>query len=212
MSTKAKVDIRIKRYDEIVKYLSEMGARGVDLSNVFKAFVPKYQNIVNKDWELQGKQMGKRWKGLSPLYKKWKLYMYRKGLSASKKADLIIDGKLKKAATGGLGWFQEIGKAMLKMGIKGIPHANIHQEGGTIPAHTITITEKMRAFFWFMYYETKDTMYRAMALTKKTSFHIKAVKMPQRPYLKSYDKGIPGEAIQIFIDMVEDYVIRGKIQ
>lgn len=53
-----------------------------------------------------------------------------------------------------------------------LPYANIHNEGGRIP-----ITSKMRAFFWARYKETKDPIYKACALTKKTHIDI-----PQRQF------------------------------
>lgn len=52
-------------------------------------------------------------------------------------------------------------------------HAEIHNNGGIIP-----ITTKSRKFFWFMYKETGETKWKAMALTKKKAFII-----PKRQFI-----------------------------
>lgn len=71
------------------------------------------------------------------------------------------------------------------------PYAGIHNEGGTI---TINITDKARKFFWAMYMAnvgkggvikqngsaTAASMWKAMALTKKSSI---TIHMPQRQYI-----------------------------
>jgi phage gpG-like protein len=57
------------------------------------------------------------------------------------------------------------------------PYAAIHNEGGRI---TIRITPKMRKYFWYMYYKTKQDKYKAMALTKKTAF---LMNIPQRQFM-----------------------------
>jgi phage gpG-like protein len=69
-------------------------------------------------------------------------------------------------------------------------HARIHNEGGII---NIPITKKMRDYFWYRYYgiadkkgnivngsPTEASMWKAMALTKKT--HLK-IKMPKRQFM-----------------------------
>lgn len=93
------------------------------------------------------------------------------------------------------------------------PYADIHNDGGTI---TIRLTDKMRRFFWAMYYKangirrttggkgrkkakTKAAMvaeqYKWMALTKRKTF---AVRIPQRKFI--YDckevRGIVKELVK----------------
>lgn len=58
-----------------------------------------------------------------------------------------------------------------------VVYAYIHEFGGTI---TIPVTTKARGFFWAMWYETGDDMWKAMALSKKSVFKIN---MRARPYL-----------------------------
>lgn len=53
------------------------------------------------------------------------------------------------------------------------PYAEIHNNGGIIP-----ITKKARKYFWFMFKETGDTKWKAMALTKKQAFI-----MPKRQFI-----------------------------
>lgn len=48
-------------------------------------------------------------------------------------------------------------------------YAQIHNEGGKI-----TVTKKMRSFFWAMFYETGEEVYRNMAMTKKKEIEIDA--------------------------------------
>jgi len=54
-----------------------------------------------------------------------------------------------------------------------IVYALIHEYGGKIPADR-PITVKMRKFFWFMYFSTKQQFWMNMALTKKTHITMKA--------------------------------------
>lgn len=54
-----------------------------------------------------------------------------------------------------------------------LPYSKIQQEGGKI-----TITPKMRKFFWAKFKETKNPQWKGLALTKKTTINI-----PARPYL-----------------------------
>jgi phage gpG-like protein len=58
-----------------------------------------------------------------------------------------------------------------------VPYANIHNNGGTV---TVRITEKSRKFFWAMHKKTGDGMWKALALTKKTSI---SFKMPKRQFI-----------------------------
>jgi hypothetical protein len=46
--------------------------------------------------------------------------------------------------------------------------------------HTVKVTPKMKRFFWYMFYKSKDVMWRRLALTKKTEFRIIS---PPRPFL-----------------------------
>lgn len=56
-------------------------------------------------------------------------------------------------------------------------YAEIHNNGGTI---VISITEKSRRYFWYMYKVTGKTMWKAMALTKKQKI---TIKIPQRQFI-----------------------------
>lgn len=57
------------------------------------------------------------------------------------------------------------------------PYSSIHNDGGTI---TVRITDRMRKYFWAMFYKTKQTRFKAMALTKKSSF---VMRIPQRRFM-----------------------------
>lgn len=59
-----------------------------------------------------------------------------------------------------------------------VPYAFIHEKGGEI---TIPVTQRMRSFFWAMYFQTSDEKWKHLAITKKTSFMID---MKARPYVE----------------------------
>ncbi|WP_286747883.1 phage virion morphogenesis protein [Roseivirga sp. UBA1976] len=52
-------------------------------------------------------------------------------------------------------------------------YAQIHNEGGKIP-----VTPLMRKFFWAMFYETGEEVYKNMAMTKK-----KEIEIPARTFM-----------------------------
>ncbi len=52
-------------------------------------------------------------------------------------------------------------------------YAQYHNEGATI-----AVTERSRKFFWYMYRQTGDQRWKAMALTEKTSF-----RLPKRQFI-----------------------------
>ena len=60
-------------------------------------------------------------------------------------------------------------------------YAKIHNEGGTI---SVTVTKKMRKFFWAMHYKARTNkdkaFWRGMALTRKT---VLKVNMPKRQFM-----------------------------
>lgn len=58
-----------------------------------------------------------------------------------------------------------------------VAYAGIHNEGGTIK---VTITTKMRKFFWFMHKLTGDDKWKYMALTKKGMLNIT---IPKRQFM-----------------------------
>lgn len=57
------------------------------------------------------------------------------------------------------------------------PYATIHNEGGVI---RITVTDKMRKYFWFMHKATGAPHWKWMALTKNKQLHIT---IPQRQFM-----------------------------
>ncbi len=59
----------------------------------------------------------------------------------------------------------------------GIPYAEIHNSGGTIK---VTVTPKMKKYFWFLFKKTGITQYKWMALTKKEQL---SIHIPQRQFI-----------------------------
>lgn len=60
---------------------------------------------------------------------------------------------------------------------EGLPYAAIHNNGGTI---TVTVTDKMRKFFWAMYKKTENEKWKWMALTKKEQL---TITIPKRQFI-----------------------------
>ena len=74
-------------------------------------------------------------------------------------------------------------------------YAEIHNEGGTLK---IPITTQSRKFFWYMYKETEDEKWKALALTKQTHF---ITKMPQRQFM-----GESAKMMEILDDKLKDTI------
>lgn len=60
---------------------------------------------------------------------------------------------------------------------EGLPYAELHNQGGTV---SVELTDKMRKYFWAMYYKTNELRYKYMALTKEPRM---VIKMPQRQFI-----------------------------
>jgi len=81
-----------------------------------------------------------------------------------------------------------------------VPYAAIHERGGfTKPK----VTKKSRGFFWFMFHKTKNPMWRAMALTKKSNF---TVQIPARPYLSPALSKMEPQIFQTFVDRTKEMI------
>ncbi len=61
------------------------------------------------------------------------------------------------------------------------PYAAIHNYGGIVKP-SITITPRMRNFFWYKFYETGLVSWKAMALTKKKKLK-PVIEIPARPFI-----------------------------
>ncbi len=72
-----------------------------------------------------------------------------------------------------------VSKKYVEVSVDGsiVPYAKMHNEGGEV---TIAITKKSRKFFWAMFYKTNNEMWKAMALTKKTSI---SFRVPRRQFM-----------------------------
>lgn len=58
-----------------------------------------------------------------------------------------------------------------------VPYANIHNQGGVIQTK---VTPEMRKAFWAKWYDTKEVYWKALALTKKSSF---TIRIPKRQFI-----------------------------
>lgn len=95
-----------------------------------------------------------------------------------------------------------------------VPYASIHEEGGTIPAHTVPVTEQMRSYFWAKAYETGMNEFNrwkrlALGAEAKSEFQIPSVNIPPRPYAQPALEDIlpsvverAGELIDVFLSRV----------
>lgn len=77
-------------------------------------------------------------------------------------------------------------RVVISAGSNKVPYAQIHNEGGTIQRN-ITVTPKMRKFAWAKFYETEDSKWKGMALTKKTSI-AQTITMPKRQFMGMNDQ------------------------
>jgi phage gpG-like protein len=98
----------------------------------------------------------------------WEPLKYRKGRPLVDKGTLRASG----VATSGADF------AQVTAG-RGIASAAIHQYGGVTHPR---VTEKSRAFFWAKWFETGETMWKAMALKYKVGDTME-IRIPARPYL-----------------------------
>jgi len=118
--------IRLQRLNELRIHLSKALEKSSDLSPVFNNFKDRFYQVIEQNWGMSGTMFGLRWKELSPKYKQWKIKHYGNG-----KANLILTGRLKAAATGKSNESNvKIEKLKMRIGINNIPYAQIHQEGG----------------------------------------------------------------------------------
>lgn len=62
-----------------------------------------------------------------------------------------------------------------------VPYAKAHNDGAQFIGR-INITEASRKYFWAMYYQTGNSKYKAMALTKKTEFNPR-INIPKRQFI-----------------------------
>jgi phage gpG-like protein len=76
-------------------------------------------------------------------------------------------------------------------------YAAIHNDGGTVK---IPITTKSRRYFWLMFKVTENTMWKALALTKKQSI---TITIPKRQFI--------GESAT-FMGQLNDWVIKQIIK
>ncbi|MEQ9023500.1 MAG: phage virion morphogenesis protein, partial [Pseudomonadales bacterium] len=58
-----------------------------------------------------------------------------------------------------------------------LDYAGIHNKGGQLK---VKVTAKSRRFFWAMWYQTKNDMWKAMALTKKRYM---TITIPKRQFI-----------------------------
>jgi len=84
------------------------------------------------------------------------------------------------------------------------PHAAAH-EYGYGGGKVVTITPRQRAFFWYKYSETGDSMWKALALSK--TYTLAAI--PARPYFRpAIDENKKGVALAIQIELARSLTRR----
>ncbi len=92
----------------------------------------------------------------------------------------------------------ELSKGQIKFS-SSLPYASVHNEGGTL---TISVTPQSRKFFWAKFKETGDSRWKAMALTKKTTF---SIPIPKRQFI-GHHPAIDTAAKQIFDSNFQDFI------
>lgn len=122
------VQLKLKGFQEAILKLRKMAENGENTTPIYTDFLESFKDYIKNNWRKAGSPFGIPNMRLSPKYKKLKT---SKG--GSGKADLILTGKLKNAATGGDGWFQKISKKSFEWGIDNVkfPYAKVHQTGSS---------------------------------------------------------------------------------
>lgn len=107
-----------------------------DMREAYKKFIPEFQK-QRVGWIYAGRSVdGKKFKALTPKYKKEKEERY------GRQPILIASGALIGAVRGGTGWHQQIGMKELTLEID-LPYASVHQDGsidGKIPQRNYFLT------------------------------------------------------------------------
>lgn len=85
---------------------------------------------------------------------------------------------------------------------KRIPYAEIHQYGGVTNPGIRKGVGRMRRFFWFMWFTTKNEMWKWMAITKRGALQ---VYIPPRPYMM-----FQAQDILDYREMIRDHILRVK--
>lgn len=180
---------RMRRLNEIGKDLVPIWA---DILTEFKANMR-----ANFKARLSPDTPPERWAKLSKSYAS-----YKADKGARRIADLQYSGRLKWAVYGGPGWFESIKPTVLHFGIRGIPYAAIHENGGKINVPAQTPTQKQRSYFWAQFKNTGDSMWKAMALKDKIKAH--TVTMPQRNYFLTKQGKLPMAVVNYMVARIED--------
>lgn len=123
-----------------------------DLRPLWKEFIPFYQDVIIKGaFDTRGRVMnGQRWKPYSPKY-----LARRKKMGFGAGQMLVLTGEMKDAARGGSGWYQDLKKKELTIGIKRRKWWEYHQFGaGKIPQRPYFMTKDddlpARAWTWLL--------------------------------------------------------------
>lgn len=121
------VQFKEKGFNESLRKLSKLAQNGKDITPIFNDFLDYFKKYIDDNWRKEGTPFGNPNKKLSPKYKLKKVMMGKADW-----ADLQLSGKLKRAATGGDGWYQKVSSKQLEWGIDNtiVPYAMIHQYSG----------------------------------------------------------------------------------
>lgn len=110
------IDLQIElKAERARRTLRTLIGRIKDMSPVWKDFKQYWtDDLMPRSWQSKGALMeGGRWAALSPAYRKWKLSAKNSGSKELLKLSL----KLYNAATGGAGWYDDIKKNTMTIGV-----------------------------------------------------------------------------------------------
>jgi phage gpG-like protein len=127
-----RVELNQAKYNQLIGKITDLAGKLTNMKPVWDKFEDFYKTeITPAAFETRGKIFGAKWASYSSGYLKWKQK------HASGKQMLVLSGKMKTAATGGVGWFTKKRKNSMIIGIKGERYYNAHQFGSkkrNIPA------------------------------------------------------------------------------
>jgi phage gpG-like protein len=169
--------------DQFKKYFADLK---IKLNQALKYDIPKKigNNAVSlfKDNFQKESFFGKKWDEVLRRKSRTVSYKTKSGKSKEKKATFgkgaYSKRKILTGATKQLGRSIRYKADERKVVIySDLEYSKIHNEGGKI-----TVTKKMKKYFWAMYMNTNDEQYKMLALMKEG----KVIKMPKRQFIGSH--------------------------
>lgn len=145
------IEVKEKGFQEALARLRYMHESGLNLVPVWEDIIDEHSRTIQAGFDARQSPdtPPDRWTKLSKKYSAWKFRHY-----GVRVANLVLNGRLRKAVRRGPGWFQKVVQTGAEWGIKGIDYAAVHEDGsvkknipqrnyflkkdGTLPSRVVT--------------------------------------------------------------------------